>query len=379
MAKYTSDTNLIRGAATAYKNYDNAAGMYAGLDKVTQAGMGMVGEAVKGFEAEKKKQEEETKAAEAEKKRQDNNWYDISGAVYENAGSFMKDVEYKDTVSQLTALKPRLIAARKSGNPEEIAAVMTEFNNIKSDVDGHKAFRETITNPEYGISNAMKHSGIKPGDNGEDHNFLTGLVGEDYKITREGGQTYYNVGGVKKTMKEIKDMTILKDNIPYAAYGKAVNDFSKAKNFDRDNTEYHVRNNVIPQQTNGLRAFLADDGFGNGETFLQVLNRKGNRASIEKEIMNSTFNADGGGIDDKEWANFTNAIVDPKNEFWKGDEEAWKKESTRIATEQLTNGIENKWVANQPDQVKAGGQSGQSGPDQFFLGKQYIPAAAVTF
>ena len=179
MAKYTSDTNLIRGAATAYKNYDNMPGMYAGLDKITEAGMGMVGEAVKGFEAEKKKQEEETKAAEAEKKRQDNNWYDISGAVYENAGSFMKDVEYKDTVSQLTALKPRLIAARKSGNPEEIAAVMTEFNNIKSDVDGHKAFRETITNPEYGISNAMKHSGIKPGDNGEDHNFLTGLVGGD--------------------------------------------------------------------------------------------------------------------------------------------------------------------------------------------------------
>ena len=26
---------------------------------------------------------------------------------------------------------------------------------------------------------------------------------------------------------EIKDMTILKDNIPYATYSKAINDFSK--------------------------------------------------------------------------------------------------------------------------------------------------------
>ena len=262
----------------------------------------------------------------------------------------MKDIEYKDVANQISGLKERYIAAQESGNAEEMASVMIDFNNIKSSVDDHKAFRETITDPEYGISDAMKHSGVEPGDNGEDHNFLTGLIKEDYEITRENGETYYNVGGVKKTMKEIKDMTILKDNIPYAAYSKAVNDFSKAKNWDRDNTEYHVRNNVIPQNKNGLRAFLADNGFGNGQTFSQVLNAKGNRASIEKEIMNSVFNTDGGGIDDKEWENFTNAIVDPKNEFWKGDEQASEDNARRIATEQLTNGIENKWVANQPEE-----------------------------
>ena len=33
---------------------------------------------------------------------------------------------------------------------------------------------------------------------------------------------------------------------------------------------------------------------------------------------------------------------DKKTGFWKGDENAWKTESTRIATEQLTNGIENR-------------------------------------
>ena len=352
---YSPNTALIQGAGVAYRNYDNMPGMYKGLDELTDAGIGMITQAGKDFEAEKKKKEEEAKAAEAEKAKQDKDWYDISGSVYENAGSFMKDVEYKDTVSRLTALKPRLIEAQKSGNPEEIAAVMTEFNNIKASVDDHKAFRETITNPEYGISDAMKHSGIVPGDNGEDHNFLTGLVKEDYTIVRKNNETYYNVGGVEKTMKEIKDMTILKDNIPYATYSKAINDFSRAKNFDRDNTEYFVRNNVVPQETNKLRAFLADSGFGNGETFLQLLNKEGNRASIEQEIMNSVFNTNGGGIDDKEWENFTNAIVDPKNEFWKGDENAWKTESTRIATEQLTNGIENKWNNNQKPTVSGDG------------------------
>ena len=46
MAKYTSDANLIKGAATAYRNYDNVAGMYAGLDKVTKAGTDMISGAV---------------------------------------------------------------------------------------------------------------------------------------------------------------------------------------------------------------------------------------------------------------------------------------------------------------------------------------------
>tara|TARA_R100000908_G_C3751608_1_gene146173 strand:+ start:804 stop:2579 length:1776 start_codon:yes stop_codon:yes gene_type:complete len=344
---YNPNTALIQGAGVAYKNYDNMPGMYAGLDKITKAGTEMMKGAVEGFEAEQKKKEKEAKEAEAKKAQQDKDWYDISGSVYENAGSFMKDVEYKDTVSQLTALKPRLIAAKKSGNPEEIAAVMTEFNNIKASVNDHKEFRENVSNPEFPISNAMKHSGVKPGDNGEDHNFLTGLLKEDYKIVRKGGQTYYNVGGVEKTMKEIKDMTIYRNNVPYDKYSKAVINLSEAKNFDRDNTEYFIRNNIIPQEINELRAFLADDGFGNGETFLQLLNKKENKAAIKQEIMNSVFNTDGGDISPDEWKNFTNAIVDPKNKFWKGDENAWKTESTKIATEQLTNGIENKWNDNQ--------------------------------
>ena len=42
MAKYTSDTNLIRGAAAAHRDYSNMPGMYSGLDKLTKAGSEMV-------------------------------------------------------------------------------------------------------------------------------------------------------------------------------------------------------------------------------------------------------------------------------------------------------------------------------------------------
>ena len=47
MAKYTSDTNLIRGAAAAYKDYDNVAGMYSGLDKVTKFGTDLMEKNIK--------------------------------------------------------------------------------------------------------------------------------------------------------------------------------------------------------------------------------------------------------------------------------------------------------------------------------------------
>ena len=49
---YSPNTALIQGAGIAYRNYDNAPGMYAGLDKITEAGTEMVEGAIKGFEAE---------------------------------------------------------------------------------------------------------------------------------------------------------------------------------------------------------------------------------------------------------------------------------------------------------------------------------------
>jgi len=359
MAKYTSDGNLIQGAATAYRNYDNAAGMYSGLDKATEAGVGFMDEAVKGYEAEQARIQQAQKAAAAEKKKQDGDWYDVTGKVYENAGSFMKDVEFKDVTGQITALKPRFIAAKESGNPEEMAAVMIEFNNIKSSVDDHKAFRADVSNPEFGVSNAMKHSGVEPGDNGEDHKFLTGLLNEDYKIIRESGQTYYNVGGVKKTMKDIKAMTIYRDQVPYNAAADALETFGNAKSYNKASGEHYIRNKVLPPDTKGLRAFMADDGFGNGETFLQLLNKplskeneaaglRSNKDLIKKELLSGVFNTDSDkdSISEAEWNNFTNAIVDPKNKFWKDDEQAWEKNARIIATEQLANGIDNRRATN---------------------------------
>ena len=65
MAKYTSDANLIKGAAAAYKDWSNVPGMYKGLEDLSKAGREMTKKAIEDRDAEQekiKKEEEEAKA-----------------------------------------------------------------------------------------------------------------------------------------------------------------------------------------------------------------------------------------------------------------------------------------------------------------------------
>ena len=356
MAKYTSDTNLIKGAATAYKNYDNAAGMYSGLDKVTQAGVSVVDEAVKGYEAEQEKLEKEAKEAQAKADKLNDNWNTLASGVYESAGSFMKDVEYKDTVASVKALRQEYIDAQNSKDAGKMAEVKIKFNNINTEITAHKEFRAKLAHPEYGMSDFVT------GDNRE---YMNGFINEDYVIGRnDKKEKTYTVNGVTKTMEEINKMVDVKNMKPYGDYGKLVNDYSTSKTKgNKNNLLLAIRNGIVPDQTNPLRAFLNDKGFGNGQTFSDLLKTDVNRASIEKEIMNTAFNGDGGGISDPEYKNFINAIVNPDNEFWKnnGGASAWKDQSRTIATELLANGAENAWdtnPANKPDIIIPEGKDG---------------------
>ena len=344
MAKYTSDANLIKGAATAYRNYDNAAGMYSGLDKVTQAGIGVIDEAVKGYEAEQKKLEKEAREAQAKADKLNDNWNTLASGVYESAGSFMKDVEYKDTVASVKALRQEYIDAQNSKDAEKMAEVKIKFNNINTEVAAHKEFRALLTHPEYGMSDFVE------GDNRE---YMNGFINEDYVIGRnDEKEKTYTVNGVTKTMKQINEMVGVKNMKLYGDYGKLVNDFSTSKTKgNRNNLLLSIRNGIVPDQENPLRAFLNDKGFGNGQTFSDLLKTDVNRASIEKEIMGGAFDNEEdskGVITEDEYNNFINAIVSPDNEFWKnnGGASAWKDQSRTIATELLANGAENAWTDN---------------------------------
>jgi len=362
--KQGANTSLIQGAGVAYRNYSNAPGMYSGLDKIIKVGTDISTKAMKDFEADQLRVKQEEEDAKKLKAQQDKDWYDLSGDVYANAGSFMKDVEYRDTSQRLTALKQDFIDAQNSGDPEEMAAVQIKFNNIKSDIDDHKAFRETITNPDYGLSAAMDHSGVFEGDNGEDKAFMTKLIAEEYEIQDIDGKKHYVIDGVAKTMKEIKEMAVVKDLVPFNKYHETRQKYSRAKKFNKEDAYFEVRNNIIPKDINGLRAFLADDGFGNGKNFTALLNDSKNKEAIKKEISTQLFDkgtmvngelvgAGDGVISDAEYDEFVLAFIDPKHKTWRlsdgtYDNAAWQNHATQIATEQLVNGMANSWSTNNP-------------------------------
>jgi|21_taG_2_1085346.scaffolds.fasta_scaffold15095_2 hypothetical protein len=415
MAKYTSDTNLIKGAATAYKNYDNVAGMYAGLDKVTKAGKDMMGEVVKGYEAEKKKIEQEDKIAKeklekeakAEKKKQqkqNNDWYEVAGPTYESAGSFMTDVQQKYVIGKLNDLQPRWAEAMENGTAEEKAAVNTEYNSIKQGVEDHKTFRARIADPDFGASAALENSGTKGGNDGRMLEYLTGLVGENYKVDvkkNEAGveEEYYTVTGKREhdtydeyfksmqaqrmdnyiidedewnkapemsyTMKEIYEKGIMKNFVPFNEYDALLSEKANPDGFNKEVVVSRV-GKIVPTTYNELRAFVADKGFSARRESMADLLRKDSKnlkAEIEAALNNpdkeytyfgewSFDDGSGGGkaadgiLTDEEFEKFVQAVVDPYHETWqteegKVDKEMWTEYTRNIVIERLTNGIKN--------------------------------------
>tara|TARA_R110002020_G_scaffold323099_4_gene538835 strand:- start:392 stop:1162 length:771 start_codon:yes stop_codon:yes gene_type:complete len=248
---------------------------------------------------------------------------------------------------------------------------MARFSNIKAEVDDQKAFRDSIADPEYGLSDALSNSGVKDGNNGKDKEFLTAFLAEKYTVSRDKktNERTFTINGVTKTLKQIKEMAPLKDKIPHNAYIQRVDKGMKATDFDEDVTSYDIRNNVVPSDETKLWAFLNDKGFG-GKNFKGLLNNPKkdkstisvkfpegmtNKDKIMEEINTTIFDTDTTtpGIDDEEYATFLEAIVDPYHEIWKDlPEGSWQEHATNIAVEQLTNGVANAYYKANPDKIR---------------------------
>ena len=355
MAKYTSDANLIQGAAVAYKNYDNAPGMYAGLDKAIKAGTDTMNTAVKDYEAKKQK-----------KRDQDNAWYKVAGDTYNAAGSFMKadGPELTDTIALLDALQPEYTKAMESGTAAEKAAVVGKYNNIKAGVNSHKQLRADISDDLIGASEANFNAGTLVGDDGRFGNFLTGLLKEDYKITYEEDsegvkQKMYTVEDASYTLEEINEKTVRKDIIPAQNFYKALDALGANGVQYNDGKVKRAIDSIIPSGFNETREFMRGKNFTGkniGEVMSLPENRKGIEATINKQLFDSGSgegSVKGDGIiQDGEFENFVSAATDPYHPMWnkggKVDKQGWEKSSRAIATELLVNSISNEHVKNNP-------------------------------
>ena len=372
--KYSGDANLIKGAAAAYKNYDNIPEIYVGFySKIQKAGAELA-QAQERINIQKQAQNKRADAA-IEK-------------VKASGGQFYTAKDFNATSDYLEEVKKELITAQdnkdKKGIAEAEAKLRAEINYIQS----VQTFRKTVSSKEFQLSNAMRNSGKIDGNNGRQQDIFTAFLNEDFVIIEEDGKRYYtgefNIEGQpdaegnpntftwKATFEEIQDMYIPEDKTINQSFMRVLESRSNQRKKPDIRFVYSDLDSIIPEDTKSLRAFTSDKI--NEQTFSQILDD----GDLEVEILN-TFKdkkdtdiisgirglgnkdsnyADDGSLDQKDIDEFKNAVVDPYHSFWLDENkepnfEKWKRYCRPILKEKLANAVLNQWDAEKRKQTRS--------------------------
>ena len=372
MATRGMDTALVKAVGDSYTNYDNAPGMYTGLDKITKAT-----EEVMERKQEKVDEEEllQTNLLKEEKKKnakQEKDWKDITGDVHLKLGSFKSKTDYDYYFDEIQSLKGDLFAAQNEVPPNQkgITAATVAVNNLKAEVDDTVDLRATWAAAEedkVGMSNAMKGTDFLGGNDGRDVTIVTEWMRENYTVSKndEEQRVYtFEQGDLPEgtkltyTKKELEEMYIPRNEVAPLAYMELLKEYSNKKFINEDNIRTEIQA-IVPEGTKGLRAFVADK-IGS-KTFLQRLDGDKNlRAEVESKFKYSASNPDNtvdtnkdGVITDVEFAAFKQAIVDPYSSVWLVDEKAdmnkWEEYARPIVEEALYYGVVNQQNAREEE------------------------------
>ena len=339
MAKYTSDTNLIKGAAAAYRNYDNAAGMYSGLDKVTQAGMGVVDEAVKGYEAEQEKLEKEAKAAKAKQDAIEKSWNDSADQVLLNAGS-LGDTLYNSTSDEVQELKKLYLEGVNEKDDKKRLSAMRGLQSHSTWIQDHKQM-----NLDYA---AAKKDGklsnwYKSEAGSEEAHTVDQIMGQKFTKTSRGedGDVIFHIkdsNGDEKLVpsKEYNNMVMPKNFTITANTEKLQVSVNKSEILDDDVVKQSI-NNSLPNSERDFLAAMYDDV--SGKNLVEMLDTS---KTLDQEILSAidseVWDLDGNpnALNDQERKNFIDAVTNPENDFF--DLET----SKQIMADQIFNGVKNR-------------------------------------
>ena len=354
----TSDTNLIKGAAEAYKDYSNLPEVYSGLDKIPKKAVEMDKEFKLEEEARKKEQDDLALKEKQIKETQDKNWRTATDQVYLNMGDFNTQTMHNHIDSQLQAIRKDLISAQNSKDRSgEINASLKLDKKIQF-VAQVVSFRQELSGytdakgveiPKLEESNAFT---------ADDKELITKFLDEDFTLVEVDGETKFKFEGddYTYTLKEIKNKFI-----PKSTAGNNFMSFlvsAGGKSIDEDVLKSQM-DIIVPEETNELRAFVQDPINGS-ETLKQMLKREGDK--IKEEILSGIKYLGSTGdfylnsmteddvISDAELDDFLDAVVNPYNDMWTtvGQDtpnfEEWKKFCRKICIEKLGNIVTNATV-----------------------------------
>jgi len=125
---YGANTALIQGAAAAYKNYDNVAGMYAGLQQATQAGANLATAVIDKQSEENKKYNEAVKL-----------YDDAADQVLLNSGTLSQKL-YDSTYDELVKAKKIYLEGIDQKDDKKRIEGLKFIQNHSNWIQNHKAF-----------------------------------------------------------------------------------------------------------------------------------------------------------------------------------------------------------------------------------------------
>ena len=375
MATRGMDTALVKAVGDSYTNYDNAPGMYTGLDKITKATEGVMERKQEKVDEEELLQTNLLKEEKKKNAKQEKDWKDITGDVHLKLGSFKSKTDYDYYFDEIQSLKGDLFAAQNEVPPNQkgITAATVAVNNLKAEVDDTVDLRATWAAAEedkVGMSNAMKGTDFLGGNDGRDVTIVTEWMRENYTISKndEEQRVYtFEQGDLPEgtkltyTKKELEEMYIPRNEVAPLAYMELLKEYSNKKFINEDNIRTEIQA-IVPEGVKGLRAFVADE-IGS-KTFLQRLDEDKNlRAEVESKFEYSTSNPDStvdtnkdGVITDEEFAAFKQAIVDPYSSVWLVDDKAdmakWEEYARPIVVDALYYGAVNQQNARKKEDIE---------------------------
>ena len=350
--KYSSDVNLIKGAAAAYKNYETEL-LGQSIKNITAA----AGQTVKAYNV---KQELKNKAK-LLKEKQDAEWDKTTSEVMKTMGSFKTTTDYEYVIDVVKEIKQDYLKAQENDDKKGMAEAYQRLNNQISRAGQIKEFRLSISDPEK-MSNALKNTGGN-GNNGQQQEIITNFLAENYTISKDGKYVFKdtedpprfkplinpNTGeAYQLTFEEVKDIYIPTDDTASKAFGDLLSSYSSSTQVITNDDLKNRLSKIVPEQTDSLRAFVADPIFAD-QTFRDMLETD---STIDQEIKdnystNKLVDKDeSGDLSADEISAFKDTIVDPYADFWvKEDGEPdfvrWKEFCRSIVLDKLSNAVVN--------------------------------------
>jgi hypothetical protein len=322
MAKsYSPNEALIRGAAAAYKNWDNVPGMYAGIQKAIQGGIDVM------------KKQTEIGLQEMEKREKaSQSWDQVANQVVLKAGS-LGDKLYNATYNDVLALKEQYLEASYNKDERGKMNALRALSNYSTFIQDHKQLNLDYADGklENLASDAMT---------ADEMHIVSSISGQNYESVYRGedGQMYFDIIMPDETIisvshEQYEGMFIHKSLELSNKTSELISGSYRNRIFDKDNTYASILN-TIGVTDKEIRAALHDPILGG--KFADMLRAD---TTIEQELVDLGF-ADGDGvIDENEMNNFINAITDHTNPGYN------KNLSRKILAEKLTNAVQNKHSA----------------------------------